>query len=359
MRRMNLAQSSPPPRTPRAFLQSLTRIGRLACKELAEILCDRRTILTLVLMPLLLYTLLSFAFRQFLMAFMTSPIPVKELRIGVDTAEHKRIVEAYLAFGAPMPWWRTAGLLGLEGSPLAATPLLTASYCLSGSIPHEPRVFWPYNDPPPGGRLPLVVEVVKNPKKTLSYGEIDAALMVTNNLQEFRLTLADAPALPQSAATMVGLAASLPGLGSIAAASAFITQPVPPNMAILSASTWGLAGSAHGAGPVLAATALFPGRTVRPHPLTILIEGKRPLILEWDLRFLQFEPRSREVVAIVEQHCTLANARQVQSLLAKNGLRVPGVPVRVIRRGVQTGEPAVGLSLSALVPLILILMTIT
>src|SRR5437660_11415576 len=46
-------------------LSSAHRVARLARKELSEILRDRRTIVTLVAMPLLLYPLLSVAFLQF------------------------------------------------------------------------------------------------------------------------------------------------------------------------------------------------------------------------------------------------------------------------------------------------------
>jgi ABC-2 type transport system permease protein/sodium transport system permease protein len=46
----------------------LGRLGRLVRKELNEILRDRRTIITLVLMPLLLYPILSIAFQQLLLA---------------------------------------------------------------------------------------------------------------------------------------------------------------------------------------------------------------------------------------------------------------------------------------------------
>jgi len=46
----------------------LARLGRLVRKELNEILRDRRTILTLVIMPLLLYPLISIAMRQFFLA---------------------------------------------------------------------------------------------------------------------------------------------------------------------------------------------------------------------------------------------------------------------------------------------------
>ncbi len=54
--------TSLPPHTTRGTVR---RLARLARKELREILRDRRTIITLVAMPLLLYPLLSVAFLQF------------------------------------------------------------------------------------------------------------------------------------------------------------------------------------------------------------------------------------------------------------------------------------------------------
>src|SRR5262245_59259552 len=56
--------SSQPPESP----NQLARFARITLKELREILRDRRTILTLLLMPLLVYPLLSVAFQQFLLA---------------------------------------------------------------------------------------------------------------------------------------------------------------------------------------------------------------------------------------------------------------------------------------------------
>ncbi len=50
------------------FAAGLARLGRLVLKELREVLRDRRTILTLVLMPVLVYPLLSVAFQQFFLA---------------------------------------------------------------------------------------------------------------------------------------------------------------------------------------------------------------------------------------------------------------------------------------------------
>ena len=44
-----------------------TRLLRLCLKELRETLRDRRTIVTLLLMPPLLYSLLGLAFQKFIM----------------------------------------------------------------------------------------------------------------------------------------------------------------------------------------------------------------------------------------------------------------------------------------------------
>jgi ABC-2 type transport system permease protein/sodium transport system permease protein len=75
----------------------LGRLGRLVRKELNEILRDRRTIITLVLMPVLLYPLLSIAFQQFLLA---SQVPDErpEYRIGFVSNEEARLVIATLAW---------------------------------------------------------------------------------------------------------------------------------------------------------------------------------------------------------------------------------------------------------------------
>lgn len=63
-----MSQSEPTSTGVRLGRGSWSRIARLIRKELSEILRDRRTIVTLVLMPLLLYPLLSIAFRQLLLS---------------------------------------------------------------------------------------------------------------------------------------------------------------------------------------------------------------------------------------------------------------------------------------------------
>jgi sodium transport system permease protein len=83
-----------PPRSARNF----GRMARLAMKEMRETLRDRRTIVTLVLMPLLVYPLLGVAFQKFLF---TSLKPKSEpvYLIGVDTPEAERIVTEFLLVG--------------------------------------------------------------------------------------------------------------------------------------------------------------------------------------------------------------------------------------------------------------------
>src|SRR5437763_11746140 len=69
-------------RSPRSLLQ---RMGRLVRKEVSTILRDRRTIITLVLMPLLLYPLLTIAFRQFLLASSPQETKRTDYRLGFHT----------------------------------------------------------------------------------------------------------------------------------------------------------------------------------------------------------------------------------------------------------------------------------
>jgi sodium transport system permease protein len=61
-----------------------TRLFRLARKELTEILRDRRTIVTLIVMPLLLYPLLTIGFGQFVLGGKIAETPT-EYHIGFPT----------------------------------------------------------------------------------------------------------------------------------------------------------------------------------------------------------------------------------------------------------------------------------
>ncbi|MFL5342389.1 MAG: hypothetical protein ACJ8F7_19760, partial [Gemmataceae bacterium] len=63
---------------------NISVIVRMARKELREILRDRRTIFTLVLMPVLLYPILSIAFRQYFLTTV-APATATEYRVAIAT----------------------------------------------------------------------------------------------------------------------------------------------------------------------------------------------------------------------------------------------------------------------------------
>jgi ABC-2 type transport system permease protein/sodium transport system permease protein len=100
-----MSAPSPPPAAspaaatpPRGGGLSLARLSRLALKELRETLRDRRTIFTLILMPVLVYPLLSLAFRQFLVS--SAPDPgASRVRIGVATDEEHDLLREVLRQG--------------------------------------------------------------------------------------------------------------------------------------------------------------------------------------------------------------------------------------------------------------------
>ena len=74
------------------------RLTRLALKELRETLRDRRTIITLVVMPLVLYPILALVFQRFLLTSLTSH-GTTEYVIGVDSMRSKMQLEEQLARG--------------------------------------------------------------------------------------------------------------------------------------------------------------------------------------------------------------------------------------------------------------------
>src|SRR5262245_20070530 len=85
---------SPPPTTAsdaeqRGPRPMFGRLRRLVLKELREILRDRRTIITLVVMPLVIYPLLAIAFQRFLLTSVAVHSDVSYM-IAVDStlAQH-------------------------------------------------------------------------------------------------------------------------------------------------------------------------------------------------------------------------------------------------------------------------------
>src|SRR5688572_21292267 len=78
--------------------QLVGRLRRLVLKELREILRDRRTIITLVVMPILIYPLLAVVFQRFLVTSIATPEDV-EYVIGVDSTATGSMLLRQIATG--------------------------------------------------------------------------------------------------------------------------------------------------------------------------------------------------------------------------------------------------------------------
>jgi sodium transport system permease protein len=76
------------------------RIHRLVLKELRETLRDRRTIVTLVLMPILVYPLLSIGFQKLMLTSFAGPAASEpKLLIGLESSVHHEDVRRHLQRG--------------------------------------------------------------------------------------------------------------------------------------------------------------------------------------------------------------------------------------------------------------------
>jgi ABC-2 type transport system permease protein/sodium transport system permease protein len=110
-------------------------LGRFALKELRETLRDRRTILTLLLMPILLYPLLAIGFRQYLLSQRATDSI--RYRVGVATNEEGQVLARVLGLGEQV-------LAAEQGPPSAEKARSAPSYTISkledpsqGDLTHE------------------------------------------------------------------------------------------------------------------------------------------------------------------------------------------------------------------------------
>ncbi len=264
-----------PPRRPLA--ERLGRVGRLVRKELSEILRDRRTIITLILMPLLLYPLLSLAFRQFLLANVGLEQST-EYRIGLSADEDNLSKQVILhlslsmdlsAGGAPPVLGVASGQAG--SAPLNAATLLAAHRLLPQPPPLPPLAHDPWRKnarPYPAVKIFEADDLEQAVRK----GDVDVGIRLL---------------------------------------------PRPP-------------------------------------------DPQRRSILDWKLLYLESSPRAREVLAYLERRCTASNVQYARAQFEK--ARLPSwmaAPVWLVRAPLDEPEQDAPLSLAALIPLVLILMTIT
>jgi sodium transport system permease protein len=218
---------------------AIGRVLRLARKELRECLRDRRTLVTLVLMPLLLYPLLGLAFRQFFVSELQDA-EARVYRIGVGSERESHLVADYL----------TAGQAALGRHPN-----------------------WPDPERAPGKPEPKF--------EFFQAGDLEDAARRGVIALGIRIRGADIP--------------------------------TPPNQG---------------------------------------------LTLDWELVYISDSTYAREALRSVENLCAAANMAVLEARLHNAGVRGRPVAVELVRLPVENAESQ-SVPLAALVPLVLILMTIT
>jgi ABC-2 type transport system permease protein/sodium transport system permease protein len=158
------------------------RLWRFARKELREILRDRRTVLTLVLMPLLLYPLLSVAFRQF---FLTSLVATAkpDIRIGVAGEDEALALMNLLRMG---PQDEAEAKLAVFESPDPAADLAAQKIDVAARVRHADRVLERFKRLGEGD--PTALDSTFSVELTV----VDGSAVGRDALQDLRLRLADA-----------------------------------------------------------------------------------------------------------------------------------------------------------------------
>lgn len=129
-----------------------SRLVRLCIKELREILRDRRTIVTLVFMPLLVYPLLSMAFQKFALSSLTSYAQV-ECLAGAESEQAVIKLTRFLHAGDDI--LRSSSPAGREENGSSTDPLL--------NLNAEPKIRWLY-----GNEL----------RRGVASGELDVAVVL-------------------------------------------------------------------------------------------------------------------------------------------------------------------------------------
>jgi ABC-2 type transport system permease protein/sodium transport system permease protein len=107
------------------------RLWRLVLKELREIFRDRRTIITLVVMPVLIYPLLALVFQRFLLTSLTSQ-EESVYSLGIETELDKNLLIRQLELGQAVLEQRGSGTTA--NSPEGALPKLSWTFLQTGEI---------------------------------------------------------------------------------------------------------------------------------------------------------------------------------------------------------------------------------
>jgi sodium transport system permease protein len=148
------------------------RIVRLALKELRETLRDRRTIATLLLMPLLVYPLLSLAFQRFLLSSVKPSANRGDFVLGLRTKVEADRLGVYIYRG-------TALLKARRGA--GETRVAGKTRPKDGPAEKDGKAD-PEDAPVDASTLrPILYDLVENPRQAVLDGRVDLAVEIRNS----------------------------------------------------------------------------------------------------------------------------------------------------------------------------------
>lgn len=158
-------QTSAPPKR-----RYLGRVSRLALKELRETLRDRRTITTLVMMPLLVYPILGLVFQRYLIT--TLPTAAKlEYRIGLASEEDEASFAPLLLLARDLQKKESAAQTETrKESQEKETPPDMGDLAAELNLP----------DPATIAEPELKSQIIPEPELALKQGTVDVAIKITN-----------------------------------------------------------------------------------------------------------------------------------------------------------------------------------
>lgn len=145
------------------------RIARLCLKELRETLRDRRTIATLLLMPILIYPLLSLAFERFLLTTVKSVAGETEYAFGMRSRSEAEQLQRYLSSGNWLLGPRTT--TGNQNSRLSGSPFDDRE---KAGVPLDLGV-----EAPPA--RPVECVIVDDLRQAVIEGRVDVAVQINRS----------------------------------------------------------------------------------------------------------------------------------------------------------------------------------
>ena len=274
---------------------NFARFGRLCMKELRESLRDRRTVITLVLMPLLIYPLLSLVLNRVLLNNISAKAR-QTVTVGMSAE-----IE-----GSPFPEFLLTGwslLADREHSPVFLEPVLKASKNQLASAGGEPESALPEPD---------LLVIDGNVSDELTNGTVDLVILRKLRTRE-----------------------QLPG--------AVPPQPEPPQPGV---------NASESEKPLPAPTPEDLARTERRRQRHAKTEQAFAALGDYEIQYRMNDPVSERALQVVERAFAAFNNASARSLLGEKH----EAPIRLMATPVSLPSNYADM-LATMIPLVLVLMT--